>query len=121
MSQDFSRRRGRPPRFVAAPEANPEDQSVERVSEEPKQDETAAAEAIAESNMQIFEAMQSMESAPLDGERIYLVDMEGSPVLGYWRRTRKFHRGTWEESELWAKWPTHVPLGFEPIGWLPEA
>jgi hypothetical protein len=64
---------------------------------------------------------QPMPSSPKDGNPVWLKSGEGKIVEGYWRRTRQFRKGMWQEIYYWAIWgvnPQSVP--FNPVSWTRE-
>lgn len=60
-----------------------------------------------------------MDDAPHNETRVWLIDgvSDHPPVLAYWRKTRQFRKGCWQEISRWYRWRGSEPLGFEPVGW----
>lgn len=60
-----------------------------------------------------------MDDAPHNETRVWLIDgvPDHPPVLAYWRKTRQFRKGCWQEISRWYRWRGSEPLGFEPVGW----
>lgn len=61
-----------------------------------------------------------LDTAPMDGTRLWLVGEDECQVEAHWHRTRRFVPGktAWEDHGFWAFWPANLPIGFEPIGWI---
>ena len=64
---------------------------------------------------------QPMTNCPKDGMPVWLKSDDGKIAEGYWRRTRQFRKGMWQEIFFWAlcnQNPQAVP--FNPACWTRE-
>lgn len=65
---------------------------------------------------------QPIQSSPKDGLPLWLKGEDGKIIEGYWRRTRQFRKGMWQEIFFWAVYgqnPQAVP--FNPTHWTRSA
>lgn len=61
---------------------------------------------------------QSVDTAPKDGNPLWLKGADGKIIEAYWRRTRQYRKGRWDDIYFWAVYgqnPQVVP--FAPALW----
>jgi len=59
------------------------------------------------------------DAYPYDGRAVLLTEDGVRFVAAYWRRTRAYRGGRWDDQAFWAHRHTKTPIPFTPIGFKP--